>query len=157
MKLHIKFVSRDKNIYFLNVKKILKHLVKKIRNNKKRSYRQQRKKSQRFTTIKSPHAHKDAQTSFEHVLYKYHLKLESKQISKFLHYYKESCNSINLNLKSKIALKIKSSKKIHQKNLYFFKNKNFLQVYLVGLGFFGKQFFLQKFICLNSSVGRARD
>lgn len=121
----------------INLKSLLSLKVKKL------TYRRRYKKQ--FTTLKSPHVHKDAQTSFELVSYCFTVKLKSSQISKFLCYYKKFLCKFVPNIKVKIAFKIPKYKPLSEKRVLVkylkkipTKNSLFLPTYLTELGFFGK-------------------
>jgi ribosomal protein S10 len=146
MLLNIKIILRDPNnskkyigdVLKINLKKLLKFKTKKITSRKKTR--------RKFTTLKSPHVHKDAQTSFELVSYNYILKLKSSQLSKFLSYYKKICCRLIPDAKVKITFKINPTKKVYERKSIIrrFSNstsKNSLIDYLTELGFFGKNFF----------------
>ena len=153
MLLNIKIILRDPinskkyigDVLKINLKKLLKIKTKKITSRKKTR--------RKFTTLKSPHAHKDAQTSFELVSYNYILKLKSSQLSKFLSYYKKICCRLIPDAKIKMTFKIGTTKKIHEKRsiikrFNYSTSKNSLTDYLTELGFFGKDFFY----CVLSDV-----
>ena len=146
MLLNIKIILRDPtnskkyigDVLKINLKKILKIKTKKITSRKKTR--------RKFTTLKSPHAHKDAQTSFELVSYNYILKLKSSQLSKFLSYYKKICCHLIPDAKIKITLKVFNTNSLQEKKGLFksFKqtlNTNSLPDYLTKLAFFGKDHF----------------
>jgi ribosomal protein S10 len=142
MIIKIKVIIRDP----FNSKKfigdVLKVNLKKLLNIKstKRTYLKRTRK--KFTTLKSPHVHKDAQTSFELVSYNITLKLKSYQISRLLSYYKKICCNLIPDAKIKITLKVSNLNTSQEKK--DFKqtlNTNSLPDYLTKLGFFGKDNF----------------
>ena len=132
--------SIDAEILKINLKSLLSLKVKK--------FTHRRRSKKQFTTLKSPHVHKDAQTSFELVSYCFTVKLESSQISKFLSFYKKFLCKLIPNIKVKIAFKIPKYKPLSEKRAlvkYFkkisMKHSLFLPIYLTELGLFGKKSF----------------
>ena len=146
MIIKIKVIVRDP----LNSKKfigdVLKVNLKKLLKIKSRKTTYQKRTRRKFATLKSPHAHKDAQTSFELISYNIRLKLKSYQISRLLSYYKKICCHLIPDAKIKITLKVFNTNSLQEKKGLFksFKqtlNTNSLPDYLTKLAFFGKDLF----------------
>lgn len=153
MLLNIKIIREDPTNSKKYVRDVLKINLKKLLKIKTKETTYQRKIRKKFTTLKSPHAHKDAQTSFELVSYDYTSKLKSNQLSKFLSYYKKIYCRLIPDTKVKMTFKVCTAKEICRKRNMFrhFKhstNKKSLTDYLTELGFFGKD----SFHCVLSDV-----
>ena len=102
----------------------------------------QRRTRKKFTTLKSPHVHKDAQASFELLSYNFTLKLKSYQISRLLSYYKKICSNLIPDARIKISLKVSNVYLLREKKVFSTKLKtNCLADYLTKLGFIGKDNF----------------
>ena len=108
----------------------------------------------KFTTLKSPHVHKDAQQTFELRSNFINYTLSSNQVSRILSYYKKVLCRLVPDVKLEIVLKtVKRKPLLDKKVLYrysklYSKDKNLLDN-LVYLSFIGKTRFC---ICLNSSI-----
>ena len=77
MLLKIKVIIRDPSNSKKYIGEDLKINLKKLFKVKTKKKIARRKTRRKFTTLKSPHAHKDAQTSFELVSYNYIFKLKA--------------------------------------------------------------------------------
>jgi ribosomal protein S10 len=146
MLLKIKVILRDPSNSKKYIGEVLKINLKKLFKVKTKKKIARRKTRRKFTTLKSPHAHKDAQTSFELVSYNYTFKLKANQVSKLLSYYKKICCRLIPDVKIKMILKINVSKDIQEKrgiirHFNHFTCRNSLIDYLIELGFYGKDSF----------------
>jgi Ribosomal protein S10p/S20e len=146
MFLKIKVIVRDpfnsirfkKDFLNLDLKKLLDIKIK------KKTYK--RRKKIKFTTLKSPHVHKDAQHTFELTSHFSNHTLKSNQISKILSYYKKLL--CRLTPDAKLLIVFKTSKRnnfLEKKGLSwhrntFTKNSDLLNC-LVSLSFVGKNSF----------------
>lgn len=146
MLLKIKVILRDPSNSKKYIGEVLKINLKKLFKVKTKKKIARRKTRRKFTTLKSPHAHKDAQTSFELVSYNYIFKLKANQVSKLLSYYKKICCRLIPDVKIKMILKINTFKDTQEKrgiikHFNHFTCRNSLTDYLIELGFYGKDSF----------------
>lgn len=146
MLLKIKVILRDPSHSKKYIGEVLKINLKKLLKVKTKKKTARRKTRRKFTTLKSPHAHKDAQTSFEIVSYNYIFKLKSNQVSKLLSYYKKICCRLIPDAKIKMVFKINTFKHTQErrgiiKHFNHFTRKDSLTDYLIELGFYGKDSF----------------
>ena len=146
MLLKFKVIIRDPINSKKYIGEVLKINLKKLFKVKTKKKIARRKTRRKFTTLKSPHAHKDAQTSFELVSYNYIFKLKANQVSKLLSYYKKICCRLIPDVKIKMILKINTFKDIQEKrgiikHFNHFTCRNSLTDYLIELGFYGKDSF----------------
>ena len=117
------------------------------------------KKIKRFTILKSPHVNKTAQQHFEYRLHSKKIYIKNIQIFKLLVILKK----IKINLCCDVLINVKfdinnKNNNFYKKNLNsFYKKKTKLN--LLNYNFYGKNKLLKNInkLCLNSSVGRAKD
>jgi Ribosomal protein S10p/S20e len=143
MILQIKIISRDPVDPRKFIGDFLKINLKNFLNLKHKKMTHRGRTRKRFTTLKSPHVHKDAQTSFELVSYYYTLKIRSDQVSKFLSFYKKFLCQLTPDIKVRITLKVPKHKTLLEKkhllrNIRSWTTKDSLPNYLTQLGFLGK-------------------
>lgn len=142
MIIKIKIITRDPFNSKKYIGDVLKVNLKKLLNIKSKKSTYQKRTRRKFTTLKSPHVHKDAQTSFELVSYSTTLKLKSYQVSRLLTYYKKICCKLIPDAKIKITLKVSNLNTFQEKRSFKHTlNTKSLPDYLIKLGFFGKDNF----------------
>ena len=147
----------------LNSKKLKVKVFKKIKINSKHQ--------KNFTVLKSPHVNKTAQEQFKTEIFNYNIYFFSLQSEKILLILKKLNNSLfhDINIKLKVSI---DKKKKYRIRLNLINPDNYTLVspysipvsineYLQIVSYFGKskikKDFFMTYVCLNSSVGRAKD
>lgn len=146
MLLNVKVIFRDPSNIKKYVGEVLPINLNKLLKLETRKKTPRKKTRRKFTTLKSPHVHKDAQTSFELVSYSYTFKLKSNQVSKLLSYYKKIRCRLIPDTTIKMVFIINTFKYLQErkgvvKRLKNFTRRNFLPDYLTELECYGKDCF----------------
>lgn len=145
MIIKIKVIERDPKTKHSFSKKIIQRDLKEIlqiKNIQKLPLKSSRK---RFTTLISPHAHKDAQTSFQTTHHKYLLKIKAYELFKVLTYLKKISYKIVPDIRIKITFKILTRPKISISKdtinrIQKINQRQPILQYIKELGFLGKKF-----------------
>lgn len=148
MVLKIKIIVRDHSFlerFNTDLKKLLNIKAK------KEIYKSRNKI--KFTILKSPHVHKDAQQTFGLISNSFNYELCSDQISKILSYYRKILCRLVPDVKLILVLKTLKRKPLLDRKVLSRYSKSFLSDKdpldcLISLSIIGKTLFL----CLNSSI-----
>lgn len=93
----------------------------------------------KITLLKSPHVHKNAQTSFESILYKKNFRIESYQFYKILNYYAILYSKNILDYRVFLKLRLNAEKLYIKSYMFKMGTQISLPLYLSSLGIYGKK------------------